>query len=126
MSDVIPFAAVGNDRPVRRDTSLRVMTGRSCRECNTLSSVAAPRPASLLSCRICFEQRDQSLRCVNGAGCGGDDTFEEEVEPRFPIAGGSNAIQQPVIFLAVLFEIQAQVKQGLLQDGGVVQQQRDQ
>jgi hypothetical protein len=37
---------VGNDRPVRRETSFSVMTGRSCSECSTRSIVAAPRPAA--------------------------------------------------------------------------------
>ena len=70
----------------------------------------------LYLCRIFFEERDQALRCVNGAARSRGDALEEEVEPRFPIAGGSNVIQKPVVLVSVLLEIQAQIEQRLLQD----------
>jgi hypothetical protein len=104
MSAVIPFAVVGKHPEHRRRSPSR----------------------SLYSCHVLFEQRDKPLRCVDGAGCRRGDAIEEEVEPRFPLAAVSHAIEQPVVIVAVLLEIQAQVEQRLLQHSGVMQQKRDQ
>src|SRR5215217_253602 len=81
-------------------------------------------PDLLYPCGVVLEERNESLRCVDGPGCSRKHTLKEEIEPRFPVACESNAIEEPVILVAVLLEIQAQVHQGLLQDAGLVQQQR--
>lgn len=65
--------------------------------------------------------------------CGGDgsgrrafDTFQEEVNPCFPVAVLADAIEQFVVAAAVLLEEQAQLEQRLLQHPGIDQHQHDQ
>ena len=100
------------------------MTGRSCNGCRTRSSLAAPRPIFCTRAVSSLKERYEALRRVDGAGCGGDDAFEKEVEPGFPVACSSNPIQEPIVLVPMVLEIQAQVEQGLLQDAGIMQQQR--
>ncbi|CAH1076131.1 hypothetical protein NTG1052_290004 [Candidatus Nitrotoga sp. 1052] len=82
-------------------------------------------PGGLYVLAILLEQFDQPLRGLHGALRGLRHTFEEKVDPGFPVAIGAHPVEQLVIQGAMLFEIQTQVQQRLREQAALMQQQRD-
>ena len=52
--------------------------------------------------------------------------FQEERQPRLPVALAAHPVQELIVGRAILLEVEAQVEQGLAEDTGVAQEETDQ
>jgi hypothetical protein len=59
------------------------------------------------------KQRHDATRSTRGLVCCLFHASEKKIEPRFPVAFGTDTIQEIVIGCAVSLEIEAQVQNGL-------------
>src|SRR5436190_17794211 len=74
---------------------------------------------------VCPEQRRQSLHGVHRFRCGLAHTGREECEPGFPISVFAHEVQQRVVVVSALLQVEAQVKQGLVENSFALKDQRD-
>jgi len=74
---------------------------------------------------VMVEEGDESACGIDGSEGGDFHTFEEEIDPCFPIAGGADAVEKVVIDWAVLFEEEAEVEEWLTEQTAVVEEEGD-
>src|SRR4029453_5155547 len=75
--------------------------------------------------RVGVEKIDEPTRGLHGAARGLLHAFEEEIDPRVPVASGAHPVEQVVIDWSMFLEIEREVEQRLGEQPAVVQQERD-
>src|SRR6266849_6724851 len=81
---------------------------------HTQSRASRP-PNGLDAFFVCGGQSHQGAASLGGLGSGLRNPRQEKAQPRLPVTGEPHLLEQFIVPLAVLFEVQAEVKQRLLE-----------